>query len=311
MMRVVFFGSPEAALPSFQTLLDKGHRVELVVTQPDRPSGRGRKLQPSAVKRFALDHRIPVLQPDRIRKDIAALDALRRVAADIHVVVAFGQILPDAIIDLPEYKSVNVHFSLLPKYRGAAPVAWAILNGEAETGVTIFRLNAKMDEGDILAAVATEIRPGETAGDLETRLARLGAGLLADSLERIDTLTPVPQNHSMATLAPKLGKEDGRLSWFEPAGLVERKVRAFTPRPGAFTAAHGRRLLILRGRALGATRQGPAAGAVTGIAKEGLDIACGDGSVFRIERLQPESRTAMDAYAFSLGERITAGTVFG
>jgi methionyl-tRNA formyltransferase len=311
MMRVVFFGSPEAALPSFQTLLDKGHRIELVVTQPDRPSGRGKKLQPPAVKRFALDHHIPVIQPERIRTDSSALEALRRVAADIHVVVAFGQILPEAIIDLPKHKSVNVHFSLLPKYRGAAPVAWAILNGEAETGVTIFRLNAKMDEGDILAAVATEIRPGETAGDLETRLAGLGAVLLADSLGRIETLTPVPQNHALATLAPKIGKDDGRLSWAESAGLVERKVRAFTPRPGAFTIVRGRRLLILRGRALGATKQGPTPGAVSGIAKDGLDIACGDGSVFRIERLQPESRTAMDAYAFSLGERITAGTVLG
>jgi methionyl-tRNA formyltransferase len=309
MMRIVFFGSPDAALPSFKKLLEAGHRIELVVTQPDRPSGRGKKLQPPPVKRFALDRGFPVLQPERIRHDAAALEALRRAAADIHVVVAFGQILPEAVIDLPPYKSVNVHFSLLPKYRGAAPVAWALLNGDAETGVTIFRLNAKMDEGDILSAESTPIRPDETAGNLEARLAEIGADLLAETLARIAALTPIPQDNSRATLAPKIKKEDGRLAWTDSAGQIGRKARAFTPRPGAFVLYQGRRLLILRGRPLPTGCPGPEPGTIAGISKAGLDVACGDGSVFRIERLQPESRKAMDAYAFSLGERITLGTI--
>lgn len=311
-MRVVFFGSPEAALPSFAGIIEAGHDVVLAVTQPDRPSGRGKKLASSPVKAYAMDRGIPVIQPERIRRDPAAFEAIRAAEADIHVVVAFGQIIPSSIIDLPPWKSINVHFSVLPKYRGAAPVQWAILRGETRTGVTIFRLNEKMDEGDVLTTSETGIVPGETAGELEARLAGIGAELLRRTLDGIASIPLVPQDHAKATLAPKLAKEQGKIDWSALGIDIERKVRAFTPRPGAFTFRRGRRLILLRGYAAGSPVF-PAAppGAVLSVSGAGIDVACGGGSVYRITELQPESRRAMDAAAYASGGRITAGEVLG
>jgi len=307
-MRVVFFGSPEAAIPSLEALLRAGHTVELVVTQPDRPAGRGRKLAAGPIKKLALERGIPVVQPERIRKDEAAAGHIANVRADLHVVVAYGQIIPLSIIDVPRYKSINVHFSLLPKYRGASPVQWAILCGETETGVTIIRLNERMDEGDILSAVAVGIRPEESAGELEARLATVGAGLLLRTLERIDSLAAVPQDHAAATLAPKVKKEDGKIDWTKDAADVDRKVRAFTPKPSAFAFFKGRRLIVLKGRVsdrLGRAEFAP--GEVVAVPKEGLIVGCGGRSLYRIERLQPESKRAMDGYAFTLGGRVRPG----
>ena len=196
-MRVVFFGSPEAAVPSFRALLEAGHEIPLIVAQPDRPVGRGRRLLPGPVKRFALERGIPVAQPEKIRLDPEILDRLRAAAPDIQVVVAYGQIIPMTIVSLPPRGTVNVHFSLLPRYRGAAPVAAAIAAGETRTGVTIFSLNEKMDEGDILAEEETPIGPSETAGELEARLASLGAGLLLRTLDRYDEITPRAQDLSL------------------------------------------------------------------------------------------------------------------
>jgi methionyl-tRNA formyltransferase len=311
-MRIVFFGSPEAALPSFAALLEAGHDVVLAVTQPDRPAGRGKKLTPSPVKLFASARGIPVIQPERIRKEPDALGALRAAAADIHVVVAFGQILPAPVIDLPRWKAVNVHFSVLPKYRGAAPVAWAILRGETRTGVTIFRLNEKMDEGDVLTVSETDILPGESAGELEARLAVLGAGLLRKTLAEIASLSLKPQDHAAATLAPKLAKDHGRIDWAAPGIEVERKVRAFTPRPGAFTFRRGRRLILLKGT-LAAGPGGAASSPATVVAagRNGIDVACGDGSIYRILEIQPESRKPMAAPAYAAGGRIAVGEVLG
>jgi len=308
-MRVIFFGSPEAALPSLAALLGAGHTVELVVTQPDRPSGRGRRLTASPVKRFALERAIPVLQPERIRKDQAAFETIRDVQADIHVVVAYGQIIPASIIDLPRHHSINVHFSLLPKYRGACPVQWAVLNGEALTGVTIFRLNEKMDEGEVLSTTETDIRAGENAGDLEDRLARLGADLLLDTLIRIETIVPVPQDQEMATLAPKIRKEDGIIDWTGEAVRIDRQVRAFTPRPSAYVLFKERRLILLKGILAGAKDEGPP-GEVVAVHREGIDVRCGDQALYRIQRLQPENKGAMDAFAFSLNGRIRPKDVF-
>ena len=309
-MRIVFFGSPEAALPSFTRLLSAGHEVVLAVTQPDRPSGRGKKLASSPVKEFAAERGIPVVQPEKIRRDPPAFEAIRSAAADIHVVVAFGQIIPSPIIDLPPWKSINVHFSILPRYRGAAPVSWAILRGETRTGVTIFRLNERMDEGDVLATAETDICPGETAGELETRLADLGAELLAGTLEGIASIPLIPQEHSPATLAPKLAKEQGRIDWTASGTEVERRVRAFTPRPGAFTFREGRRLILRRGYALG-TSASPPPGSVLSASAAGIDVACGDGAIYRITELQPESRRAMDAAAYAAGGRLTPGEILG
>lgn len=309
-MRVVFFGSPEAAIPSLEALLRAGHSVELVVTQPDKPAGRGRKLAASPVKRLALDRGIPVIQPERIRKDQAAFERIESIRADAHVVVAYGQIIPLSIFDIPKHKSLNVHFSLLPKYRGASPVQWAILRGETKTGVTIIRLNERMDEGDILAKTEVDILPGENAGELEARLAAVGADLLLQTLDRIDSLVAVPQDHAAATLAPKIKKEDGKIDWTLEAAAVDRKVRAFTPRPSAYSLYSlfkGQRLIVLRGSVAEGSFGPFAPGEVVSITKEGLVVGCGGKTLYRIDRLQPESKRAMDAYSLSLNGRVCVG----
>jgi methionyl-tRNA formyltransferase len=306
-MRIVFFGSPGAAIPSLEALLRAGHAVELIVSQPDRPAGRGRKLTASPVKRLALERGIEVIQPERIRSDPAAFGRIEAVRADVHVVVAYGQIIPLSIIDLPKHKSLNVHFSLLPKYRGASPVQGAILAGESRTGVTIIRLNEKMDEGDILAAVEVPILPGENAGELESRLAALGADLLLRTLDKIGSVVAFPQDHAAATYAPKIKKEDGRIDWTSDAATIDRKVRAFTPRPSAHSLFNGRRLIILKGRAVDGGPGQYTSGEIVSVTKDGLVVACGGKTFYRIERIQPEGKKPMDAYAFSLNGRIRPG----
>lgn len=312
-MRTVFFGSPAAALPSLEALLAAGHTVELVVTQPDKPAGRGRRLTPSPVKALAVDKGLPVIEPARIRTDEPALERIRAAAPDVNVVVAYGQIIPRSIHWLPRHHSLNVHFSLLPKYRGAAPVQWTILNGDAESGVTIIELNDRMDEGDILAREHVSVGPDETAAELETRLARLGAGLLVRTLEAIDRLPRTPQDHRQATLAPKVQKEDGRLDWTKPAGAIERRVLALGEKPGAFTFFKGRRINVLKGaQALCKYEEGSARpGEVWETHKTGLAVACGGCTVYLIETLQPEGKAPMSAYAFSLGAKISPGDILG
>jgi len=309
-MRIVFFGSPPAALPSLSALLEAGHSIELVITQPDKPAGRGRKLTPNAVKAFAVASGLPVLEPAKIRTDESVLPKLRSVRPDIHVVAAYGQIIPASITDFPPHHSVNVHFSLLPKYRGASPVQWAIINREIRTGVTIFKLNEKMDEGDILAMEATDIQPRETTLDLETRLAAMGAALLIRTLRDIDRIVPFPQDHSLATLAPKIRKEDGAIDWAEEAVTIDARVRAFQPWPSAFSFLKGKRVQIHRGTALGTRSMPSPSGTILAVSKHGLDVACGGESVYRIESIQPEGKKGMDAHAFSLGAGVRAGDLF-
>ncbi len=303
-MKTVFFGSPAAALPSLRGLVDAGHTIELIVTQPDKPAGRGRKLQPSAVKAFAIERRIAVIEPAKIRTDGSALERIRSAAPDLNVVVAYGQIIPNAIHALPRHRSLNVHFSLLPKYRGAAPVQWTILNGDAESGVTVIELDDRMDEGDILATKRVPVGLRETARELEERLAGLGASLLLETIERLDGIDRIRQDHSLATLAPKIKKEDGRIRWEEAAPAVDRRVRALAERPGAFTFFKGRRIGILRGRNLEAASIGQAQGMVLAVRKDGLTVACGGGTAYLVEELQPEGKGPMAAHVFSLGTRI-------
>ncbi len=315
-MRIVFFGSPAAALPSLEALLAAGHDLALVVTQPDKPAGRGRRLTPSPVKALALGRSLPVIEPGRIRADPGAAERIRAAQPDVNVVVAYGQIIPHDVHFFPRYHSLNVHFSLLPKYRGAAPVQWTILNGEVESGVTIIELNDRMDEGDILAQERVAVEPRQTAAALETRLADLGAKLLLATLGRLDEVPHVPQDHALATPAPKIRKEDGLIAWTEMAPAVDRKVLALADRPGAFTLIKGRRANILRGRAFGHSKGSPAAGAdppgsVASVGKAGLEIACGAATSYLIEELQPEGKGPMTAYAFSLGTRIVPGDLIG
>jgi methionyl-tRNA formyltransferase len=310
-MRIVFFGSPSPALPTLERLLDAGHSVELVITQPDRPAGRGRRLTPSAVKKFALARNIPTLEPERIRKDDSVLARIREARPDVHVVVAYGQIIPGPVIDFPEFHSLNVHFSLLPKYRGAAPVQWTILRGDSESGVTIIELNERMDEGDILASVRTPVGPRETAAGLEARLALAGAELLIQTLDRIDRVERRPQDGSQASLAPKIRKEDGRIDWSKDAEDIDRRVRALAERPGTFTFFRGKRLQIHGGMPLDARSLGRRPGEIIAAAREGLQVACGGGTIFLVQDLQPEGRNRMTAYTFSLGGRVEPAEELG
>jgi methionyl-tRNA formyltransferase len=309
-MRIVFFGSPAAALPSFEKLLGTGHTIELAVTQPDRPSGRGKAPAAPPVKEFALKRGIAVLQPAKIRQDEGAYEAIRRIAPEVNIVVAYGQIIPAAIIYLPKYRSLNVHFSLLPKYRGAAPVQWAILNGEEKTGATIFELNEKMDEGDVLTRQEVEIRPGENSWQLEARLARIGADLLIRTLERIEDIPRLPQDQAQASFAPRLKKEQGRIDWTRKAVFIDRMVRAFTPWPGAFTFFKGRRLIIHAGRGMADHESNQVPGRIAAIKKEGIAVSCGAGTVFLVERLQQADKKVMDAAVFLRGTKIGPGDSF-
>ena len=310
-MRVVFFGSPAAALPALEALLKAGHDVPLVVTQPDRPAGRGRRPTPSPVKRFAQERGLPTIEPERIRRDETVLARLRAANPDLQAVVAYGQIMPASIIYLPPLHTVNVHFSLLPRYRGASPVAWAILNGEPKTGVTIFELNENMDEGDVFACEETDIRPDETAAELEARLAVVGADLLVRTLPRLRDLPRLPQDHALATYARKIVKEDGLLVWTDEAQAIDRKVRAFHPWPSAFTFQRGKRLIVHRGRPLPGPVGDRPAGEVFETGRDGLAVACGNRTAYRVTTLQLEGRPAMDAYAFSLGGGVRRGDVLG
>ena len=309
-MKIVFFGSPATALPSLNALLGGGHSVELVVTQPDKPAGRGRKLMPSAVKAFALEHGIPVIGPAKIRTDESALESVRAAGPDVNIVVAYGQIIPNAVHYFPRHHSLNVHFSVLPRYRGAAPVQWTVLHGDRESGVTIIELNDRMDEGDILAVRRVPVGPRETARELEGRLAGIGAELLLETLGRIDSVGRIVQDPGLATLAPKIKKEDGRVRWEDGAVAVDRQVRALADRPGVYTFFGTKRLNILRGRDLppGQAADGP--GRILAVGKEGLTVGCGGGA-YLVEELQPEGKGRMAAHVFSLGTRIDPGDSLG
>lgn len=309
-MKIVFFGSPAIALVSLKRIIKEGHRIELVISQPDKPTGRGKKLIPTPLKRFAQDLNIPVYQPVKIRKDQIALEKIKKINPDLNVVVAYGQIIPSSIIFLPKYNSINVHFSLLPKYRGASPIQWALLNGERKTGVTIFELNERMDEGDILAKEEVDIHPEEGASELEARLAQKGAELLVKTIAKIGKIKPQKQDHSQATYAPRIKKEDGRIKWEKNAIFIERLVKAYTPWPSAYTFLADRRIKILKGKKEAFKGQSSSPGEILEVKKKGIEVCCGDASVFLIENLQPENKKPMSAYSFSLGAKIRPGDRF-
>jgi len=310
-MRIIFFGSPASALPSLKKIIEAGHRLELIITQPDKPSGRGKKLVPCPVRQAAMELNIPSYQPLKIKQDPVALEKISEIQPELIVVAAYGQIIPASIIYLPRYHSVNVHFSLLPKYRGASPVQWALLKGEEKTGITIFELNEKMDEGDILFQEEVEILTEENASELESRLAQIGAELLVETIARIDSLEHRRQDHSQATYAPKLSKEDGRIDWSKSALQIERQVRAFTPWPSAYAFLHDKRIIILKGKRLeGKFSPSPLPGEILEIKKEGIEVCCGENRIYLIQNLQPEGRRKMEAYSFCLGARVRVGDKF-
>jgi methionyl-tRNA formyltransferase len=310
-MRIVFMGSGAFAIPSLSALVSAGHDVVAVVTQPDKEKGRGREMAAPPVKPVALARGLAVLQPRRIKLP-EAQEELCRLAPELQVVVAYGQILPRTVLDIPPRGTVNVHSSLLPRYRGAAPIHWAIVNGETETGVTTMLLDEGLDTGPTLLARATPIGPEETAPELEARLAALGATLLLETIDglKAGTLTPQPQDNARATLAPIIEKEQGRVDWSLPAAVLDRRVRGFFPWPGTTSTFEGRSLKVLRARPLAETGGG-APGTVVAVDREGVVIACGEGTRLRLLEVQPESRKAMPASAFAAGARLAPGAVLG
>jgi len=309
-MKIVFFGSPTSALESLNRIFEDGHKIELIITQPDRTSGRGHTLSFSPVKKWALEKKIPLSQPEKIRKDPGILNRLAEIQPDLNVVVAYGQIIPTSITNLPKYNSINLHFSLLPKYRGASPMQWALLNGDRETGITIFELNEKMDEGDILTLRKVKIFPSDDVFSLENRLARTGAELLSKTINKIASIQSKKQDHSSATYAPKIKKEDGLINWSQNALHIEHMIKAFYPWPTVYTFLGNTRLKIIKGKHLDLQNSKTSPGEIIEIHQNGIETSCGFGSIFLIEILQPENKKAMDAYAFSLGTRNLSGLKF-
>jgi len=303
-VRVVYFGTPDFAVPSLRALVGEGFDVVAAVTRPDKPTGRHRsRATASPVKVAALADDLPVLQPER-PSEPAFLARMRELAPDLSIVAAYGHILPQSLLDVPARGSVNVHASLLPALRGAAPIQRAILAGLQETGITIMQMDAGMDSGPILHQVATPIAEDETGGELTVRLAELGAEALIEALTLMDEggLAPQPQDPSRATLAPKITREEERLDWACAAEVVARKVRAFDPRPGAWTSCRARELKLFGARAV----EGAGDAGLVLRADDALVIACGTGAV-SVDEVQPAGRARMSARAFVNGRGVAAG----
>ena len=343
-MVIVFFGTPEFAVPSLETLIASRHRVAAVVSQPDRPKGRGYHLQPTPTKAVAQAHGIAVLQPAKIR-DEAFLDQMRALKPDLGVVVAFGRILPDALIAIPRVGMINVHASILPRYRGAAPIQRALMAGDEETGVTIMRIERELDAGATFATERVAIPPEATSGDMESALAALGARLLLPVVDALEAggAVETPQDHAKATFAPKITKEEGPIDWTLAATVIHNRVRALQPWPMASTTLAARRLLIrrtgVRSRSLPTgqlsgplQRSGlrPAPGAIsqasnpdptpgmewkpgTVIRARGDEIVvtCGEGTALQILEVQPEGKRTMTAREFLAGRGVAEGDRFG
>ncbi len=306
-MRVIFLGTPVFAVPTLEKILEAGHAVLMVISQPDRPKGRSLALSASPVKEAALRHGLPVFQPERIKRP-EVVSQLAALPADVMVVVGYGQILPQSIIDLPRYGILNVHASLLPKYRGAAPIQWAIANGESITGVTTMRIDAGLDTGDMLLRAETGIGPEESAIGLGARLAPMGADLLIETLARVETLVPQKQDASQATYAPILKKEDGWIDWRSPAIAIHNRVRGLLPWPGAYTRFRGQTLHIWRSQVKDAGFGQP--GRVRSVGKS-LQVVCGDGSALELVELQLEGKKRMSGEAFANGQRLQENESFG
>ena len=307
-MRLVFMGTPAAAVPSLERLVADGNEIAAVYTQPDRPSGRGNKISFSAVKQSAIDRGLPVLQPTKVRT-AEALTEFRSHNADAAIVVAYGRILPETFLTAFPRGAINVHFSLLPKYRGAAPVNWAVVNGETTTGVTTMKMDAGLDTGPILLQRSVEIGREETSIQLMERLAPLGAGLLSETLSRIEELEPIIQDGSKATLAPIMSRDDGLVDWQMPAQQIVDRIRGFQPFPAAFSFHQGNRLRFWKGEA--ALESSGAPGSVVAASGDELIIACASGSALKVLELQPEGKRRMNVRDFLNGGGIAVGDILG
>jgi methionyl-tRNA formyltransferase len=310
-LRIVFCGTPEFAVPSLKRLLaEPDITIEAVVTQPDRPSGRGQEMHSSAVKDLALDAGLYVYQPEKMKSD-SAYDFFKRVAPDVVVIIAYGQIIPKRLIEIPRLGWINLHASLLPKYRGAAPINWAIVNGETRSGLTTMQIDPGMDSGPALLQIEMDIAPDETAPQLAARMAEAGAPLVVETLRKLEQgeITGVPQNHGQATFAPLLKKEHGRIDWSHTAGRIHNRIRGLLPWPGAHTTFRGHLAHIWGKPVAGAFPAAPE-GTILPSAGE-LYAACGEGTWLRLEAVQLEGRKRISARDFANGARLQPGEKFG
>ena len=309
-MKIVFMGTPHAAVPTLRQCLEDGHEVIAVWTQPDRPSGRGHRVSHSPVKEFALSHGLTIHQPTRIKNE-EAKQLFASHDADVAVVVAYGRILPEEFLRAPKRGCINVHFSLLPLYRGAAPTNWAIVSGETETGVTTMFIEPELDTGPILLQQKTEIGETETAPELMVRLAQIGAGLLGETLTRLNELTPRPQHDRDATFAPVLKKEDGLIKWSQSAVVIERCVRGFQPWPNAYTTFNTKGLTIFRARPITSPVSDAPHGEVIAAHGDDLVVSCGEQTALRLFEVQPEARKRMPVRDFINGLHVKVGDRLG
>lgn len=307
-LRIIFMGTPDFAAATLQALIDGPDEVVAVITQPDRAKGRGKKLTPPPVKVLAEAVGIPVLQPTKIKTENFR-HGLLSYQADLMVVTAYGRILPEALLTLAPLGCINVHGSLLPQYRGAAPIQWAVINGEPETGVTIIQMNAGMDTGDVLLSAKIATSPDETAGSLYDKLAVLGSATLLTAIAGLQegTISPIPQDHSLATLAPMLHKDDGLIDWQQDAAVIERLIRGLDPWPSAFCYVNGKRLRLFQPEVVHQdSEQQP--GTVVFADKRGIAIACGRNTLL-VKEIQPEGKKRMPVESFLCGHPLVVGTL--
>jgi len=307
-MNLIFCGTPQFAVPTLEKLIAQRHAIELVITQPDEPSGRGYEVKLPPVKELALKVGVPVFQPAKL-KEPATQEILSKYHPDAFVVVAYGRIIPSWMIALPRLGCINLHASLLPKYRGAAPIQWALIRGEHTTGVTTMKIDPGMDTGDILLRREEPIREDDTTETLSERLGKLGADLMIETLRGLERgdITPRPQDHSQATLAPLIKKEDGRIDWTMTAQEIAWRVRGFCPWPGAYTTFRGKHLHIWAAAVHSGETRGSAEPGALAVAARKLLVDCGQGTLLEVKELQVEGRKRLSARDFLNGVRLVPG----
>lgn len=310
-MRIVFMGTPDFSVPALKALVEAGHEVAAVVTQPDRPRGRGKELQMTPVKVQALAYGIPVYQPEKV-KDPAFVEILRNLQPEVIVVIAFGQILSRDLLDLPPYGCINIHASLLPKYRGAAPIQWAVIDGEKETGVTTMMMDVGLDTGDMLEKTVIPLDPKETGGSLFDKLSQAGGPLILSTLEKLKAGTAVrtPQTDEDSTYAKMLTKSLGQIDWSMEAAAIERLIRGLNPWPSAYTFVHGKTLKIWDADVLKESSDGAAPGQIIRTDPHSLIVAAGE-ALLSIRELQLEGKKRMDVETFLRGYTIEKGEILG
>ncbi|MCI8557277.1 MAG: methionyl-tRNA formyltransferase [Lachnospiraceae bacterium] len=310
-MKIIFMGTPDFAVGTLEALIEAGHEITLVVSQPDKPKGRGHELVPTPVKAAALSHNLQVYQPVKLREE-AAEEVIRNTEADVIVVVAFGQLISQSILNMKSYGCINVHGSLLPKYRGAAPIQWAVIDGEPESGITIMQMDAGLDTGDMLLKAAVPLEPKETGGSLFEKLSARGASLCVEALEKLEagTLIPQKQGESPTAYARMLTKDMGEIDWSRPAIELERLIRGLNPWPSAYTQLSGKTLKIWDADVCEEEQAKRACGEIVRVTKDAVYVACGQG-LLKINELQLQGKKRMDTAAFLRGYHLEKGSILG